>query len=1261
MKNLLILSLILFKTYLISQNIQSEFVSGSVIVKFKSGLSSVDTKDLNTFNRLINTPHELSNVFNKYEVGKISSLEIPLENSSQKKLDLIDDFKKLNIYKIEFNSNISPLEFAKEIMLSSNVIYAEPEILFKSMEIPNDALLSEQWYLESIQTYDAWDKSKGKGQIIAILDTGVDPDHPDLKGQLLQGYDFVNNDTDPNDDNMHGTHVAGIAAAKSNNSMGIAGIAPESKILPIKVLQSNGFGKSTDIAMGIQFAVASGATVINLSLGSHTESLMLKDILSVAYKNAIIVASAGNDNMPILNEGIPSIANYPACYSFVLGVEAVQKQGSSFVRSSFSNYDPSGPIQYKNEFGYNYEIKAPGTQIFSTIPNGSYRALNGTSMATPIVSGAVALLKSNNNSLTNEEIFSRLIQTSKNGVIQINDALEANIIPKLNFLEYAVFDTLHTNPGDGDLKADAGETVGVTLKVLNSGSKANDLTITLALGKLEDPSLITFLTTSVNVGSVSSYGTISNLSNPFKLKINSNIIHNRAIVFEYQISASNTSEIQKGEITIVVSNLKELSGLLSNELTLTPDKLWVVNKSFRITSTGILNILPGTQITLEKEIVNDGIVNGLGEVNNRITVIGPKGVIGANGALNFAYTDFKEMVLEGQLFLQGKSLKFSYCNFLNVIRKISDPNSTHFFDFFSATVSDCTFSNFSIQSGFGLISMINPKFNFVDQIPGSFSFIRNNFDNISGVGFIRKDVYPLCGPCIIKENNFSRFSGIIWPSTQQGFIETKFLDSISLTQNNFLSGATSKSYYLVATDPESQRSEENVSNNYWGTTDTKKIDSYIFDFWDQATNPIANYVPFLAKPSSAAHGIVWKIHINGKNLLEEALEPIESGTVKFEVFFNRPMNPAYTPLLTFGLREPFTQNTILNNSAWNSDFTIWTAYFDVDYRTGDGINTVRVSDAIDNDGIKIPVESNQRFNFVIKSIKGLSNNLNAVPDFGQIHIQWMEINNNDILGYNLYRIASYQVNQNTILKDTVKVNSKLILNSNYTDSNLSPDTLYYYMITSLNANFRESDFSSSVSSKPLKPTAIINVSNELTFDDVLINNSQIKSLSVENIGQAELIINNIIYPNGFRSQLSVPVFLQAQEKKEIPVEFNPIEDKVYDGNIVIFSNSIPNPLTVKVKGKGILMTSNKGSFKDNVKIITNPFKDNIKLMIPDEGKINTTSIHLYDMNGKQISSKAELINGELFCIPLMELSDGVYILQLNYKNQSINFLICKIS
>ncbi|MFL5828247.1 MAG: S8 family serine peptidase [Thermoleophilaceae bacterium] len=248
-----------------------------------------------------------------------------------------------------------------------------------------DPLRGQQWGLDMIHADQAHATSIGAGAVVAMIDTGVAAGHPDLAGQTVAGYDFVDGDTTPQDGNGHGTHVSGIVAAAAGNGVGVDSVAPGARIMPVRVLDDGGNGSADVVAQGIDWAVAHGANVINLSLsdsvpiGAIGVRSAVDDAIDRAVAAGVVVAAAaGNSGLPVCEQ--PSAAK-------VLCVGAVDKRGARSFYSSFGDglavTAPGGS-----------SLPMAGEDILSTWNDGGYQELAGTSQATPHVSGVAALLVS---------------------------------------------------------------------------------------------------------------------------------------------------------------------------------------------------------------------------------------------------------------------------------------------------------------------------------------------------------------------------------------------------------------------------------------------------------------------------------------------------------------------------------------------------------------------------------------------------------------------------------------------------------------------------------------------------------------------------------------------------------------------------------------------------------------------------------------------------------------------------------------------------
>lgn len=289
------------------------------------------------------------------------------------RLQSISERSHTSVYQVPEGQTVD--ETLAKLQKDPNVVYAEPNYIYRAIGVSakrtvNDPKFGELWGMTQIQAPQAWDTTMGKSDVlVAVLDTGVDYNHPDLQGQVVKGPDFGNNDSDPMDDQGHGTHVAGTIAALADNGKGVVGVAPKAKILAIKVLGSDGSGSMAAIAKGILKAEEMGAKVINMSLGGEQDARTIKDAIDqVTAKGVLVVVAAGNENT--------TRKTYPAAYESVLSVGATDSRDR---RASFSNY------------GSYVDIAAPGTGILSTTEK-DYKKHDGTSMASPHAAGVAALL-----------------------------------------------------------------------------------------------------------------------------------------------------------------------------------------------------------------------------------------------------------------------------------------------------------------------------------------------------------------------------------------------------------------------------------------------------------------------------------------------------------------------------------------------------------------------------------------------------------------------------------------------------------------------------------------------------------------------------------------------------------------------------------------------------------------------------------------------------------------------------------------------------
>ena len=281
---------------------------------------------------------------------------------------IVERIEELEIWVVDV-----PEDFGMSFTFDSDVELVEQDFVVSvHFDIPpNDPDYDRQWALPHIQAESAWGEIDELSPVtVAVIDTGVCMTHEDLAGRVLDnGYDFVDNDDDPEDVFGHGCSVAGIIAANIDNGIGIAGFAPNASILPVRVLGPSGSGSMADVAAGIVYAADEGADIINLSLGSSIGSQVTKDAVDhAAGKGATVIASAGNSG--------GSLPGFPARYENVVAVGAIDRDGQ---RSSFSNKGG--------------DIWAPGREVHTTYLDNGYKALNGTSFSAPYVAAMAAVLE----------------------------------------------------------------------------------------------------------------------------------------------------------------------------------------------------------------------------------------------------------------------------------------------------------------------------------------------------------------------------------------------------------------------------------------------------------------------------------------------------------------------------------------------------------------------------------------------------------------------------------------------------------------------------------------------------------------------------------------------------------------------------------------------------------------------------------------------------------------------------------------------------
>jgi len=559
----------------------------------------------------------------------------------------------------------------------------------------NDPRKAEQWALERTRTEDAWQWLEDNGYpawgdrniVVAVIDSGVDYTHEDLAGNMwvnageipdnnidddnngfiddVYGADVVgstyDHDGDPQDDNGHGTHVAGIIAAQGNNDIGIIGVAPNAQIMAIKAAQYSGALTSTDIAEAILYAYQQGADIINMSFGGSGRSVLEEEALAVAFSNAVLIAAAGNQGIyNDINCGILARPSYPAAHPYVLGVmaEAQFPDDKGAYLARFSNWD------CKARNGIEYEVMAPGVDILSTIPGDGYAAWDGTSMAAPVVAGMAALVRTrfdDKSVYSSRFIMGQLGSTGasrkaiafEDGTSKSYfsaDALQSLVnvpSPSLSYLQHYLFDGAEQGANnDDDGIADAGETIEVAIVVKNYWGMADNVEVTLeaqAEGAVAGPDpYVTWDVPTVNYGGVGSFneddngliydegGLITGVRVPFRFTVAENTPNEHIIPMLVTMTANNgldpddpESYTTTSRFNLIVQRGRELPSIIGSDapgtpggnldtdgvedgiVTLDDSALWLVEKPVLVETGAHLRVGPGATLQFGNNQADD--------------------------------------------------------------------------------------------------------------------------------------------------------------------------------------------------------------------------------------------------------------------------------------------------------------------------------------------------------------------------------------------------------------------------------------------------------------------------------------------------------------------------------------------------------------------------------------------------------------------------------------------------------------------------------
>lgn len=1074
------------------------------------------------------------------------------------KAENTDEKDGMTPYKTFYEATTSEDFWATVDKLSDNenILSAEPDFVWEKTDTTTVAATDEEINAEThfpcMDVTGVWkdcfDPAKkeapGKGTVVAVIDTGVDYTHKDLadniwvnEGEIpgngidddsngyvddVHGVDFVDGDCDPMDEHGHGTHVAGIIAMTPGNGGGV-GVAYGAKIMCVRAGQANGSFASSDIAKAIKYAADNGADVINMSFGGTGRSYLVESALQDAFPSCVLVAAAGNDGLPTtdaINAGYFNTEDiYPAGYKYVLGVMATDNNKSL---ASFSNWD------YLEGQNCEYEMAAPGVNIYSTLPGNRYACWSGTSMATPNVAAAAAILRSkytDKSKYSSRYIMGQLCSATTSSVgfiapkgdfhsypvLNIRDSLTKQAQPELSLDEVYTLDYQDVSSlNNGDGIAQPGETIDMGIAVWNRWGAATDITVKVDADSVAGipNKYVEFINDEIKLSDVGTFASVNNgftytdekltgISNPIRFKIKEGTPNDIQITFNISITAKNGLDERDDNLysssasyTLTVQNGVALSGIINEDMTLTNDKLWILENNVLIPEGVTVTVEPGTRIQfwsadpnnkygananvylqVEGRFIAEGteeqlieMYPGKGFEDKAVTITGTG-----------SYIDFKDSGLVDDDY-DKKYASLKYVNIYNATYYASDPYSLSAGKPFNVTIIDhCNFT-YSYSFRYGVLfakSIANSHFsNMSMKSRNSYGICAYDITTTLFDNYDNQRVYPYDR---FEKNVALNYHGkkddepsiIVGASDKYNplFANNAILNSFYLNNYDNIRAIGS----FDASKDYNGRTTYDISGNYWGTTnpDLVKVQCYDAD-WDVSRNDLIQE-PYLTLDDdmSDIYPFVTEAYLTDKD--GNRIDKVSGAqTVKMHVKFNRDMASDIQPMVTYGGSEPYTDFAVSGDWANARE---WVGEFKIDPYIDLGTMYIRVKGAAAADD-KWLVTGNDwgRFKFEITNSSAQSMSLTGEGQLGKNFLSWMQDDYDTLAGYNIYRATKYDADKKPEKQNFTRVN-KSVLNADelsFIDENVRAGTDYYYYFTVVDTDLNESKASNVISCCPLE-------------------------------------------------------------------------------------------------------------------------------------------------------------------------------------------------
>lgn len=1098
-------------------------------------------------------------------------LETKAENTAEK--------DGLTPYKMFYEATTSEDVWATVDKLSDNenILSAEPDFVWEKTDTTTVAATDEEINAEThfpcMDVTGVWkdcfDPAKkeapGKGTVVAVIDTGVDYTHKDLEDNIwvnegeipgngidddgngyvddVHGVDFVDGDSDPMDEHGHGTHVAGIIAMTPGNGGGV-GVAYGAKIMCVRAGQANGSFASSDIAKAIKYAADNGADVINMSFAGTGRSYLVESALQDAFPSCVLVAAAGNDGLPTTDYPIsPKEDIYPAGYKYVLGVMATDNNHHI---ASFSNWD------YLEGQNCEYEMAAPGVNIYSTLPGNRYVCWSGTSMATPNVAAAAAILRSKHtdkSKYNSRYIMGQLCSATtsrvyfygakgdlhSSPVLNIRDSLTKQPKPSIFLNEIHTLDSKDVSSANNDDGiVQAGETIDMGVAVWNRWGTATDITVKVDANSVTGipNKYVEFINDEVKLSDVGTFSTADNgftytderltgISDPIRFKIKEDTPNDIQITFNFTITAKNGLDKTDTMVytvspnpsyTLTVQNGSSLSGIINEDMTLTNDRLWILQNNVLIPEGVTVTVEPGTRIQFwsdESDNKYEASSNVFLQVEGRFIAEGTeeqpieiypgkeyeRKQITITGSTEYGYAEATNITDDDY---DNGYISLKYANIRNANSFMYKTNSQEGKSFDATIIDHCNFISDTrfMSSYFYAREITNSIFTNIG-VEGQYFNLMGIFANtISG------NIFDRCNVTFQVNNEFSN-NVISNYLNDDGEMMLVYGDGIH-TNNKvcaFNNNAMLTSYYLndynrirtigslSSANDQNGRTTYDISGNYWGTTNPDLVKVQCLDAdWDVSRNDLIQE-PYLTLDDdmSDIYPFVTEAYLTDKD--GNRIDKVSGAqTVKMHVKFNRDMASDVQPMVTYGGSEPYTDFAVsgdwANAREWVSEFKI-DPYIDL------GTMYIRVKGAAAADD-KWLVTGNDwgRFKFEITNSSAQSMSLTGEGQLGKNALSWMQDDYDTLAGYNIYRATSYDADKKPEKQKFTKVN-KSVLNADelsFIDENVKAGTDYYYYFTVVDTDLNESKASNVVSCCPLEgePPVIVHTPVKTLIPDKAI-------------------------------------------------------------------------------------------------------------------------------------------------------------------------------